>query len=45
LEYENWYGTINEGEVSTNGQYSYIINVVDEMDILHAFKGDLLLQK
>jgi hypothetical protein len=45
LKYENWDGTINEGKVSVNGYYSYIINVVDEMDVAHTLNGNLLLQK
>jgi len=45
LEYENWDGTINEGKVSANGYYSYIISVLKEMYVPHSFKGNLLLQK
>jgi len=42
---DQWDGTVEGSEMSPIGQYSYIINVVDEMDIPHAFKGNLLLQK
>ena len=40
-----WDGMLGGEKVSSNGYYSYIINVVDEMDVPHTFKGNLLLQK
>jgi len=36
---------IDSDKVSANGYYSYIINMVDEMDVALTLKGNLLLQK
>ena len=40
-----WDGSINDGKTAPDGQYSYVINVVDEIQVSHTFKGYLLLQK
>ncbi|MEE2700059.1 MAG: gliding motility-associated C-terminal domain-containing protein [Bacteroidota bacterium] len=40
-----WDGSINDSKIAPSGQYSYIINVVDDMQVSHTFKGHLLLQK
>ena len=40
-----WDGSTNDGKIAPNGQYSYVINVVDDTQVAHTFKGNLLLQK
>ena len=40
-----WDGSISDGKIAPNGQYSYVINVLDDMQVAHTFKGNLLLQK
>ena len=40
-----WDGSISDGKIAPNGQYSYVINVLDDMKVAHTFKGNLLLQK
>ena len=42
---ERWDGTVGDSKIIPVGQYSYVINVVDEMEVSHIFKGNLLLQK
>ena len=42
---ERWDGTVEGSKISPAGQYSYVINVVDEMENSHTLKGNLLLQK
>ena len=40
-----WDGSLNDSKTAPDGQYSYVINVVDEIQVSHTFKGYLLLQK